>query len=61
MFFAKQTGTTEVFLFEGGRYTHVKSRDDLNAIAAAAGIPAKEAVVSAPTWDVLVKGRVCTA
>ncbi len=61
VFFAKQTGTTDVFLFEGGRMTHIKTRDDLEAIAVAAGIPAKEAAVSASTWDALTKGRVRAA
>lgn len=58
VFFAKQTGTPEVYLFEGARMTHIKTGDDLKAIATAAGIPSTPATVSAPTWDVLIKGRV---
>lgn len=58
VFLAKKTGTAEVFLFEGGRMTHVKSRADVDEISAAAGIPSEEAVVSDATWALLTKGRV---
>lgn len=58
MFFARTANTLELFLFEPGRYSHIKSRADVDQIAANAGISKTEAVVSAATMGVLIKGRV---
>jgi hypothetical protein len=57
MFFAKQANTVEVFLFEDGRYTHMKKRGDVDEIAKAAGIHNIEAIVGMATWSVLTAGR----
>lgn len=57
MFFAQRGNDGKVWFFEPGRRTHVPTREDVNALAAAADIPAREAVLSAGFFDDLARGR----
>jgi len=57
VFLARCDGTPEVWLFEPGKMTHMKSRTDVNRLADALGVPRLEAVLSFATWAPLIRGR----
>lgn len=57
MFFARSTTDGAVYLFEAKRYTHIHTREQLNALARAAGISATEAVLSDAQFALLTFGR----
>lgn len=57
VFIARCADTKEVWFFDSGRMTHLKSRADVIAIADATGLDATEAEVSFATWAVLIRGR----
>lgn len=57
MYFLKIKGTPEVWFFETGRYTHVPTSADGNAVAKAAGIAYAPTEVSETFFNRLASGR----